>query len=120
MERIIKAHAQRDTSTTGYMVTKKNLKIDPDHSIMKCLHAYDTGDKSMKDLVVLLFELSLLGSGFSLEHPESYSERINQMIELGPGIDVDVNELLNGMDGMGNAAAVSANESDATRMDDLN
>ncbi|KAI0980508.1 hypothetical protein GJ496_010137 [Pomphorhynchus laevis] len=82
-------------------------------------YANDTGDKSMKDLVVLLFESSLLASGFSLEHPEIYWERINWMIELGIGIDDDADALLDGIEGKGNAAAVSADESDATRIDDV-
>ncbi|KAI0982385.1 hypothetical protein GJ496_006671 [Pomphorhynchus laevis] len=98
------------------MATKNNLMINPDH-YYECLHAKDTGDKFIKDLVVLLFESSLLASGFSLEHPESYSESINRMIELG--IDDDADELLDGMGGKGNAATVPADESDSARMEDV-
>ncbi|KAI0980509.1 hypothetical protein GJ496_010138 [Pomphorhynchus laevis] len=82
---------------------------------MKCLQAKDTGDKSMKDLVVLLFESSLLAVGFSLEHPQRSSERINRMKELGLGIDDDADELLDRIEGKGNAAAGLADESDTTR-----
>ncbi|KAI0984822.1 hypothetical protein GJ496_001380 [Pomphorhynchus laevis] len=71
------------------------------------------GDKSMKGSVVLLFESIMFASGFSLEHPESYAKRINRMIELGLGIDDDADELLDGINVKGDAAAIPADESDA-------
>jgi molecular chaperone HtpG len=90
MERIMKAQALRDTSTMGYMAAKKHLEINPDHSIMKTLKTkvdQDKNDKSVKDLVTLLYETSLLASGFTLELPQQHAERIFRMIKLGLGID---------------------------------
>jgi len=90
MERIMKAQALRDSSTMGYMAAKKHLEINPDHSIIKALREKvdaNKNDKSVKDLVVLLFETSLLSSGFSLENPQTHGERIFRMIKLGLGID---------------------------------
>merc|ERR1711893_342360 len=90
MERIMKAQALRDTSTMGYMAAKKHLEINPDHSIMKTLKDKvdkDKNDKSIKDLVNLLFETSLLASGFMLEDPQHHASRIHRMIKLGLGID---------------------------------
>jgi len=49
----------------------------------------DKNDKSVKDLVILLFETSLLSSGFSLENPQTHGERIFRMIKMGLGIDDD-------------------------------
>merc|ERR1712011_55837 len=92
MERIMKAQALRDTSTMGYMAAKKHLEINPDHSIMETLRnkaEADKNDKSVKDLVHLLFETSLLSSGFSLEDPMVHAVRIHRMIKLGLGIDED-------------------------------
>merc|ERR1712027_65740 len=90
MERIMKAQALRDTSTMGYMAAKKHLEINPDHSIVENLRSRaeaDKNDKSVKDLVLLLFETALLSSGFSLEDPAVHAKRIHRMIKLGLGID---------------------------------
>lgn len=95
MERIMKAQALRDSSTMGYMAAKKHLEINPDHAIVKSLKAKvdaDKNDKSVKDLVILLFETSLLSSGFSLENPQTHGERIFRMIKMGLGIDEDEQE----------------------------
>lgn len=96
MERIMKAQALRDSSTMGYMAAKKHLEINPDHAIVKALKAkvdLDKNDKSVKDLVILLFETSLLSSGFSLENPQTHGERIFRMIKMGLGIDEDETEV---------------------------
>jgi len=88
----MKAQALRDNSTMGYMAAKKHLEINPDHSIMETLRQKadaEKNDKSVKDLVMLLFETSLLSSGFSLEEPQTHAGRIHRMIKLGLGIDDD-------------------------------
>merc|ERR1712168_1662148 len=92
MERIMKAQALRDTSTMGYMAAKKHLEINPDHPIVRTLKEKcdaDKNDKSVKDLVLLLFETALLSSGFSLEDPHHHANRIHRMIKLGLVVDED-------------------------------
>ena len=92
MERIMKAQALRDNSTMGHMAAKKHLEINPDRSIIETLRQKaeaDKNDKSVKDLVILLYETALLSSGFSLEDPQTHANRICMMMKLGLGIDED-------------------------------
>jgi len=121
MERIMKAQALRDTSTMGYMAAKKHLEINPDHSIIENLRTRaeaDKNDKSVKDLVMLLFETSLLSSGFSLEDPQVHAVRIHRMIKLGLGIDEDDTEVEAAADDM-DMPPLEGDAEDASRMEEV-
>jgi len=115
MERIMKAQALRDSSTMGYMSAKKHMEINPRHSIIQALLARveaDANDKSIKDLVMLLYETSLLSSGFNLEDSGTHADRIHRMIKLGLQIEDGADDALSA------PAPTSANTDDMPGLED--
>lgn len=100
MERIMKAQALRDSSTMGYMAAKKHLEINPHHKIMiklkEMLSAEGGPNKVCKDLINMLYSNALLASGFTLDDPRAYANKIHELISMCLEIPEDESESLKG------------------------
>ena len=100
MERIIKSQTLGLNTPTGN--TLKIMEINPNHRIVKAIKSrVENEPNSVKDLIWLLYDTSLITSGFSLNEPNKFGNRIHKLIELGLDLEeqeesvnqtVDVND----------------------------
>jgi molecular chaperone HtpG len=123
MERIMKAQALRESSMSSYMASKKTMELNPDHPVVKALNQQaekDSADKTVKDLVWLMYETALLTSGFSLEDSSNFAGRIHRMIGLGlSGLGIDVEETVSSTMDDDEAPPALEQDEEASNMEDV-
>jgi molecular chaperone HtpG len=91
MERIMKAQALRTNTGLGMNSSKKIMEINPSHPIIKALCERiktNKESKSNKDLIWLLYDTTLLSSGFTNNDPVQFSNRILKLISLGLDLEI--------------------------------
>ena len=95
MQRIMKAQALR-ANDMGMMMNKKSLEINPNNNIIKRIKERLDGDnsdfKTLNDLIHLLYDVTLQSSGFTLDDPSTFSNRILKLINIGLGADEEDEE----------------------------
>lgn len=95
MQRIMKAQALGSGRDMGYMMSKKTLEINPHNNIIKRIkERLDTENSSdskhLRDLVFLLHDVTLQSSGFVLDDPSKFSNRILKLINIGLGVEEEI------------------------------
>merc|ERR1712167_238825 len=92
VDKVVLSARLPDSPSGAYMSSKKTMEINPGNPIIASLREKaeaDQGDKTVKDLIWLLYDTSLLTSGFSLDEPATFANRIHRLIKLGLSIDED-------------------------------
>ena len=84
---------------------------------MKKKSEKDRSDKTVKDLIWLLFDTALLASGFNLDDPSTFASRIHRMVKLGLSIDDDkIEEELPTLE---KGAETSSSQATASKMEEV-
>lgn len=117
MERIMKAQALRDASMTSYMMSKKIMELNPDDAMIVELNKRVKSESTAntKDLVWLLFQTSILTSGFTLESPTTFAQRIHKIVNYSLEINPE-DKLEETVPELDDPAVV---EEDNTRMEEI-
>ena len=86
----------------GMMQSSKTMELNPTHDIIRALvsklDSEGENSKTVKDIVWLQYETALLASGFSLDKPVGFVDRINRLVRLGLGVDDDEDDEVGGVD----------------------
>ena len=122
MERIMKAQTLRNDAMMGYMSSNKTLEINIDNPVINELKnklSVDKNDITVKDIVWLLYDTTLLNSGFHLEEPSLFCNRINRMIKLGLSLEDDEEEIENIIEESVDESVEELVEEDTSKMEEV-
>lgn len=85
MERIMKAQALQNNTMARHMAGKKILEINPHHRMIRALRER-LDDASTENIIQLIYEGSMIRSGYGLEDPGFFVGRVHRMIEISMGL----------------------------------
>ncbi|KAG9135166.1 hypothetical protein Leryth_013455 [Lithospermum erythrorhizon] len=92
MERIMQSQTLSDASKQSYMKGKRVLEINPRHPIIKELRervVQDPEDENVKQTALLMYQTSLMESGFILNDPKDFASRIYNSVKSSLNINAD-------------------------------
>eukprot|EP00195_Chlamydomonas_chlamydogama_P008026 CAMPEP_0202897914 /NCGR_PEP_ID=MMETSP1392-20130828/6552_1 /ASSEMBLY_ACC=CAM_ASM_000868 /TAXON_ID=225041 /ORGANISM="Chlamydomonas chlamydogama, Strain SAG 11-48b" /LENGTH=777 /DNA_ID=CAMNT_0049583681 /DNA_START=134 /DNA_END=2467 /DNA_ORIENTATION=- len=94
MERIMRTQAMGDARSLEYMKGRKILEINPEHDIIKGLKTLldEKDEERAGDLAELLFETSLITSGFQVDSPKDYAGKVFTLMKIALGYDISAPE----------------------------
>ena len=86
MERIAKSQALVDNQKSAYMTSKKIWEFNMEHPIIKKLKFLSKdkdSENNFKDAIAMLYESSLLVSGFTLNNTPYFTSKMFHLLSLG-------------------------------------
>ena len=95
MERIMSAQALNHDMMARQMQGQRILELNYKHRIINSMLTKfneNENDTTVKDLIWLMYETSIITSGYSLARPTEFANRLNKLVELGLGLDIGENE----------------------------
>ena len=104
MERIMKSQTLQNPEKAKYMRSRKIMQVNPRHPLivnLKNLVEEDAESEVARDYANLLFDSSLMNSGFMIEEPNAFANRLYSLmkeslqidsLELEPEIEIEEEE----------------------------
>merc|ERR1711937_223085 len=95
MERIMNSQAyakSKDPANNFYATQKKTLELNVYHPLVQELHKRvlaDEKDQAAADLARLLFETATLRSGYQIKDSLDFANRIERMMRISVGVDIN-------------------------------
>jgi len=94
MERVLKAQPLTENrgQNLPIMQPKRILEINPRHPIVKELKRLveaNEEDATALDISLLMYDTAALSSGWTLQQPVEFSQRVIKMMNLGLNLDAD-------------------------------
>lgn len=84
MERIMKAQALRNNNEMfGMMASRKTLEINPNNKLVQEVKSKIEQNKNISSIVEILYEISLIDSGFTLDDPSAYARKMYNLLYAG-------------------------------------